>query len=301
MSNHSGQEDVKRKRAQEAANILRRLDYDPEDAQALDARDAYIARGAEEKATFEKMARAFAAAPKELRRRDRKYSFALVGALLASLYLAYEPARISLLADFATERATATIALASGDLTVLDAASALRDDSHDDVRAVDLLKGAGFFDVETSEQRFVVTAGDVRAEALGTEFEVARLGDDVLVTVAEGTVRVSHAGQDTLVDVGQQLRVSETGDTLRDIEAEAIADWRGDRLTMDGLSFGEVASLIGRRLPGATLVFNRSLAQEPMVGVLDLSSPENALEILAATGGAKVVHASGLIRVLYAE
>lgn len=301
MSTQSGQDDAKRRRAEEAARILRRLDDAPDDPEALEARDAFLARGAAEKATYQKMSKAFAAAPKGLRRRDRKYSFALVAAVLASSYFSYDPLRISLTADYATARETATVALSSGDLAVLNAASAVRDETDGDVRTVELLKGAGFFDVETDGQRFVVIADTVRAEALGTQFEVARLGDAVIVTVAEGTVRVSHDGGESVLEMGQRLRVLDDGGVLRSAQTASVADWRKGKLTMDGLSFGEVAELIGNRLPGATVVVGRQLAQEPVVGVLDLTSPENALQTLAATAGARVVQASGLVRVLYAQ
>ncbi|MEM6483297.1 MAG: FecR domain-containing protein [Pseudomonadota bacterium] len=301
MNDQSGQQNAKRKRAEEAAGILRRLDAEPDNRQAIQDRDAFVARGPEEKATYEKMARAFAAAPKGLRRRDRNYAAALLGAVLCSLYFAYEPLRISLLADITIAREPAKVALETGDVVALDASSAVRLDTGGDIRRVDLLKGTGFFDVDTSHRRFVVIAGDVRAEALGTEFEVARLGDDVVVTVAEGTVRVTHKGEEKVLQIGQQLRVSDSDGELRAIETDAIANWRDDRLTMDGMTFGEVAQIIGRRLPGATLVIGTGLAQEPVVGVLDLSSPEIALDTLALSGGARVLEARGFMTIIFAN
>ena len=63
MTDQDRDKDAKRQRAEDAAHILRRLDMDPDDPVALHDRDAFIARGPAEKATLEKMAQAFEAAP----------------------------------------------------------------------------------------------------------------------------------------------------------------------------------------------------------------------------------------------
>jgi len=290
--------DKKRLRAQEAANILRRLDIDPSDPEAQRDRDAFLARGEEERETFGKMSKAFAAAPKGLRNRDLRYSFALLATLLVSGYLAYQPISVAVMADFRSDRTTGTYTLASGDVASLDASSALQDQTDGPARKVRLLRGAAYFDVETDQSVFVVVAGDVQATALGTAFEVSRLGGDVLVSVAKGRVEVKTDDQTLMLQSGEQVRISGSNGITTDVYAGDIADWRGDRMTMDSLTFGEVVSIVERRLPGKVVVLSRTLHREPMAGMIDLSSPENALKTLAITAGADLFQASRAFTIL---
>ena len=52
---------------------------------------------------------------------------------------------------------------------------------------------------------FVVRAGDVEIEDVGTEFSVDFDGKNVDVRVTEGEVKVKHAGKDTAIVAGQKL------------------------------------------------------------------------------------------------
>ncbi|QBF32545.1 FecR family protein [Thalassococcus sp. S3] len=303
MSDDTNRDPARQKLAEEAARILRRLDEDPDDHAALKDRDAFLARGRDAKRIYAVMARGFAAAPKTLKDRDRRYSIGIVGGVLAllSLAFAWEPLKVAWLADYTTRLTTEIIELESGDTTTLDASSAIQEETNAKIRTVDLLKGAGFFDVDDDGRRFIVQAGNVTAEALGTAFEVMRLGDDVIITVADGIVEVTGAGQIRQLTEGKQIRVSPFETSIRSVEPDTVAGWRRDRLTIGGMTFGEVASVIERRMSGRVFVISNRLADDPVAGALDLSMPRNALKTLAATSGASVVEVSPYLTIIYSR
>lgn len=301
MSKHNSQQREKRARAEEAARILRALDENPDDPVALKQKAEFIARGEAERRTFKMITEVYARVPDKLKAKDasrRKLSFALVGALLASLYFAAEPLRIAFLADHRTGYEVATFALPTGDRVTLDAASALQDNLTGDTRAVDLLQGTGYFVVETKPQRFVVSAGDVQVEVLGTEFEVSILGEDVVITVAKGSVNVRYDEDDVILGLGDRFRISPSGSVVETVADAAIADWREGQLTIDGMQFGQVASVIDRRMAGKVIVLGSRLRSDLVAGVLDLSEPENALRTLAASNGASVRQASPFLTII---
>lgn len=99
-----------------------------------------------------------------------------------------------------------TLALApSGELTVTRATP------HE--TEIELTRGrAAFFVTPRKDGRFIVRAKDVTVEVVGTRFEVAVEKDQsVTVTVAHGTVRVSHRGASAILNEGHRLRVLEGG------------------------------------------------------------------------------------------
>ncbi|GAA0253481.1 FecR family protein [Rhodanobacter caeni] len=84
------------------------------------------------------------------------------------------------------------IQLADGTAVQLGAASTLTTRYADDRRAVDLRTGEAFFTVTHDRDRpFVVSAGPLHIEDLGTAFNVRRTGQRVSVAVTEGRVRLS--------------------------------------------------------------------------------------------------------------
>jgi hypothetical protein len=70
--------------------------------------------------------------------------------------------------------------------------------------AVTILLEAGAVECQVAPRQapFAVLAAEVRVEVIGTRFTVRRAGEEVRVTVAEGTVRVTHGADTSLVSAG---------------------------------------------------------------------------------------------------
>ncbi|MEM9911426.1 MAG: FecR domain-containing protein [Pseudomonadota bacterium] len=300
MSKSDEPQDEERERTREAVRIIRRLDEDPQDKAAQRDRDAFLARGTCEQATYDRTLRAMGQAETGLRRdRGKRYAIAIVGVILASLALAWQPVKLSILADFQTDRHVENIELASGDVVILDAATAIGDETDDGPRIVNLLAGAGYFDVDTSQRSFVVKVDEATVETLGTAFEVSRQGSMIQVTVAEGAVRVSQADQTVTVTAGERLRWQDTPSSrLERVDDAAIAPWRDDVLITDGMTVGEVAAIIDRRILGSVVVLSDELKNTVVSGRLDLTRPTDALRTLAVTVDARVTALSPLGAVL---
>lgn len=285
MSNSDEPQDKERDRTREAVRIIRRLDEYPDDSVAQKDRDAFLARGAKERTTYNRTLRAMGRAEIGLRQdRNKRYVFALLGALLASLALAWQPIKLTIISDFRTGRAVEKVQLESGDVVVLDAASAISDETGDSIRIVTLLQGAGYFDVDVSQESFVVMVGGAKVETLGTAFEVSRQGPIIQVAVAKGAVRIDQSGQTVTIEAGQRIRWQDvTAPTFENVDDAAIAAWRGDILITDGMTVGEVAAILDRRIAGPVLVLSGDLQETVVSGRLDLTRPVDALRTLAAT------------------
>lgn len=283
---------------EEAALIFVQLREAPDDAALLAERDAFLARGPAERAAYAKIQDGWRIAG------GRRRSNSVLGLLLAiglggAAYVGAAPLRIYLLADAYTALAVETTSLASGDLVHLDASSAILDNSAGQVRGVTLLKGAAVFDVDADPRPFAVSLGDAEVTVRGTIFETAHLGDGLSVSVAEGSVDVTIDDRTWLLEDGARLTWSpERGVTVMPISLESVGAWREQRLVVNDVTFGEIAEILDRRLPGDVFVFGASLSETRVSGSFDLQNPQSALRVLAAIADARLILAPPVASVL---
>ncbi|MEM8796724.1 MAG: FecR domain-containing protein [Pseudomonadota bacterium] len=283
-----------RRRSEEAANIFRRLEENPNDIEAQKDRDAFLARGETERAIYRNLslsleALSHAYKAKRKPKNTQKVIVFFVLALGSILYFLFEPASIFLIADERTGNQPKVVTLISGDNVHLDGSSAITEDIDDTVRRVQLLRGAAFFDVNTDTRPFVVTVGDLNVRVTGTRFEITKFTDQIVVSVADGTVEVGIDGTLFSLTAGERLRWDgEAAPAIDTIPTANIGSWRNDILVTEGMTFGEVVQIIDRRLPGPVFIIGEDLSAETFRGRLNVATPLVSLEALATTAGARV-------------
>lgn len=280
--------DTRKKIVEEAADIFFRLHETPDDAELIARRDAFLASGESQRVAYSQVAKSWAGSG---RKPGPSKSLVLGMCLALGLagFLLFEPVHNHLRADHKTRNQTQSIELASRDRAVLDARSMLADDTDGTVREVELLQGAAFFDVLGDGRTFVVQAGEVEIEVLGTAFEVTKDSGAVTVAVQKGRVRVQGEGVDRYLGAGDTVTVSQVSDSvIRQVDARAVASWREDRLVADSLTFHDVATIIERRLPGSIFIPDRQLSEARVSGVFHLNDPHKALAALAAVKDARI-------------
>lgn len=273
----------------EATDIFLRLRDNPDDFGLQQERDDFLARGAAERSAYQKMLQAWKVTePTKKTGPTTLSSVVFAGLIIATGYFAFEPARTALLADLSSRSQTKTAQLASGDQVVIDAASALIDDTENADRHVTLLRGAAYFDVVSNSRPFVVSTGNIRVEVTGTSFEVGQLDDEEIVTVTEGAVDVTIGDLTRQLVAGNQLSWSDDdGVRVTDIDITRAVGWRENTLVADGMTFGQIVAILERRIPGEILIASSALAQTPVVGTFDLNDPDSSLDLLIALTGAK--------------
>lgn len=282
-----------------AADLFVRLREDPEDPDLLARRDAFLQSGAEARRIYARVEQAWgstgpgtpgpapACVPSGRRRGILGVALFL---LLACGWFAQEPVARWMLADFSTRQRIDRIRLASGDRAVLDAGTALADHTTGAHRGVKLLDGAAVFDVTPGDRTFVVLAGDLRIEVLGTTFETAHLDDLVTVAVSQGRVRVSAPGARWTLERGDRLIRDGAGRVrVMRVDPAGIAAWRTDRLQAEGLTLAQVVGVLDRRLARPVTILGADLARTRVSGTIDLARPERALEAISVALGARIL------------
>ncbi|MFV0453820.1 MAG: FecR family protein [Pseudomonas sp.] len=209
-----------------------------------------------------------------------------------------------LLADYHTAvGARAKIDLPDGSVAWLNTDSAIDVNYSEDRRQVVLLRGEAQFEVAKIPGRpFSVNASGGRSTALGTVYAVRKEGDDVVVTVTEGTVEVVSPLPDSVsadqalsrsrvvLTRDQQVRYheGEPPGQMAEGNSKAQLAWRQGFIDIRDRPLAEALAEINRYYPGRIVLLADTGKLQPVTARLSIASVANGLDALVSTQGLKV-------------
>lgn len=197
------------------------------------------------------------------------------------------------------------ISLVDGSHMTLNTATETHVDFTDSRREVNLSRGEALFDVAKDPVRpFIVRAGHLTIEALGTAFAVRHLDDRVDVTVTSGTVEVTDtaARNSRPKRLGVNDRVTATGvgfvkaePLARDVVDRALA-WRQGMVAFNGESLAEAAAVLNRHNRKRLTIDDPKIAAQPIIGMFRADDIESFAKTAATVTGAQVVEDGEALR-----
>lgn len=114
-----------------------------------------------------------------------------------------------------------------------------------------VLTGEAYFEVTRNKEKpFIVMAGGIRVNVLGTHFNINAYPEEkaVKTTLLEGSVRISKGDITGLLKPGQQgvLDNDKTGVTVSNADIEEVMAWKNGLFQFDGADITTVMEEIGR-------------------------------------------------------
>lgn len=182
-----------------------------------------------------------------------------------------------------------TVAIVDGSRVTLNTDTEIRVALSESERRIQLDRGEAYFEVAKDVHRpFVVHAGAVSVTAVGTQFSVRRQGEDTLVIVTEGVVRVQGSGVGSLaepkaVPAGQSARVSEAGVLIQDEpgpRAEEALSWRSGMLVFRDTRLENAAAEFNRYNSRKILIADRKLKDLRVAGSFKSTSTDTFAHLL---------------------
>jgi transmembrane sensor len=200
-----------------------------------------------------------------------------------------------------------SVTLPDGSTVDLNSRSRIQVRYSDGNRGVELLEGQALFDVAKDPARpFIVTSGNTRVRAVGTQFDVYRKSRGTVVTVLEGRVAVQNdsAGADArntrarmpapaatrsveagssefVLDAGGQVVV--TAVSIRETDHPNVTGavaWRQRQLVFDSASLAEVAEEFNRYNTRQLVIQDRDLDSFLISGVFSSTDPALLIRFL---------------------
>lgn len=167
------------------------------------------------------------------------------------------------------------------------------------LRQVSLCQGDAHFAVAKDHSRpFVVHAGRIEVEAVGTAFDVKVGADSLSIIVHEGRVRVGNpervkdgpvtylsVGDMLILPVKEGLSARPEQQSLSVKELEEHSQWHSKLVNFDMASLGDVVAHFNRHNSGQILIEDVELRTKAIGGAFRLDQPEEFLEMLVANGG----------------
>jgi transmembrane sensor len=196
-----------------------------------------------------------------------------------------------------------SVTLPDGSIVDLNSRSRIELRYSRNTRDIELLEGQALFNVAKDPERpFVVTSGNTRVRAVGTQFDVYRKQAGTVVTVVEGRVSVagsaresppargssaaaSHGQADPIAEVvltaGGQVLVTDAAiqHAPRPNVASAVA-WRQRQLVFESASLVEVAEEFNRYNTRQLVIRDAGLRSFHISGVFSSTDPASLIRFL---------------------
>ncbi|WP_096086570.1 FecR family protein [Agaribacterium haliotis] len=153
----------------------------------------------------------------------------------------------------------------------------------DSKRELSLVKGEAYFDVAKDKQRpFVVNTGNGEVRAVGTAFNINRELSRTVVTITEGIVAIEKNGMQAVEVEADYSAVIGRGQLplVRLADEERELAWMQQQLVYRDTPLREVLNGLNRYLHQPVKLEDSSLAGIRVNGTLDVSDPQQALEVL---------------------
>lgn len=151
------------------------------------------------------------------------------------------------------------------------------------------LSGEAYFEVaKDKEHRFVVKAGKLEVEALGTSFNVKAYEEDdkIAATLFSGSIRAYTGNNSVLLSPGEQVLYDPASNFLQVEKQNNISYarmWRDNELAFNGETLSEIAVVLNRIYNVQVEFESEKIKTHSFCGVIKNNSLDNVIEIISLT------------------
>jgi ferric-dicitrate binding protein FerR (iron transport regulator) len=151
------------------------------------------------------------------------------------------------------------------------------------------LTGEAYFEVaKDSTKRFVVTAGEMAVEAIGTSFNIKAYQEDaeVVTTLFSGSIRTTVGKEEVKLLPEQFVSFNRSSRKLTSGYPENIlyaSLWRNNELAFESVSLEKIAVLLDRMYNVEVVFTSDKVRKYRFTGVIKNNSLDNVIEIISLT------------------
>lgn len=149
------------------------------------------------------------------------------------------------------------------------------------LRTFDLAEGEALFSVAHDGRPFVVTAGPLKATALGTRFNIDRGATGADLAVIEGRVRAEAGTNVSILAANQTVRATSRGLATLSTPVDAQIAWIEGRIDVSDTTVGAMMAELSRFTRKPIVVADAALAGKPVAGHFDVKNAEATMRLVA--------------------
>ena len=217
-----------------------------------------------------------------------------------------KPERVSSLDLSTPVGGRSVVPMPDGSRIELNTATRLRAAINRQHREVWLDRGEAYFEVAHSpDHPFLVHAGRRTITVLGTKFSVRRAGDDVIVAVVEGRVRIDGGPEpeQTLSSTVTSGDIAIARDTSmlvtagRPEDVAGMLSWRGGMLDLGKATLADAAAEFNRYNRTKIIVDGTDVGQLRLGGRIRVDNVEGFVSLLKQAYGVRVQRTGNALRI----
>lgn len=143
------------------------------------------------------------------------------------------------------------------------------------------VEGEAYFEVAPDARKpFIVQAGGMDVEVLGTAFNVNTYTGIAYTTLASGKVKTSAAGKSMVLSPGEQVAFDPASGSMDRTQADVrgVTAWKDGQLYFDDASLEQIAGTLDREYDYTFRFEDESLRQRSFT--LDMSRPDDLITVL---------------------
>lgn len=195
------------------------------------------------------------------------------------------------------------VSLPDGTTVMLNSGSSIRygSDYNTANRSIEL-DGEAYFEVaKNPELPFVVSAQQLKVEALGTKFNVRAYGTEkeIVTTLVEGRVKASSPHGDVIMNPMEEVAFDKESEAMRKYDApnrKHLIPWRDNEILFDDDTLEEIAARMERMYNVRILFDDEGIREYSYTGLVRNSSLDNVLNLITATSPVEAKVHSDTIR-----
>ena len=171
-------------------------------------------------------------------------------------------------------------------------------------REITLRKGEALFEVQHDEQRpFVVAVGKDTVTALGTRFQVRQDGEESVVTLIEGSVRVARrSGSTRVLKPGERATLDRLGGIIISrVDAEEVVSWARGWLVFRDEPLARVVAEVNRYADQPIRLADPALGNLRLSGNFRVGDSASMASAMAAILPLKVAANAGAVELRLAD
>jgi transmembrane sensor len=213
-----------------------------------------------------------------------KVAAAFIGILVCSYLIIYLPNSNQYRTETTSYGKTREVLLPDGSTVTLNSNSIIKYKSNwssQEQRVVEL-QGEAFFKVThtAGNQKFIVEAGTLKVEVLGTEFNVMTRKSRSFVVLNKGKIKLDVSGEDDyIMKPGEMVEVNPSQSSImkRMVNPELYSSWRNNVLTFNATPLGDIARVIEENYDLKIEIPDKMLAAERFTGAIPVDEDINVL------------------------
>lgn len=183
-----------------------------------------------------------------------------------------------------------TISLPDGTKVMLNSGSSLRYASDFNVKNRDIeLNGEAYFEVARNEEiPLIVSAKQMRVEALGTKFNVRAYSSEpeIVTTLVDGSVKATAGGREMIMKPAEEISYNVKSGEMKKYDApnkNHLIPWRDNELFFNGNNLKEIGAILERMYNVNVIFEDETITKYTYTGLVRNSSLSNVLDLITAT------------------